>query len=227
MIPFFVFQSHSQILISLIFGDKLNSDKLEFGLDGGINLSQISNIEESKSLNKLNLGFYFDVKMTEQLFLRTGLQVVSPMGARNINPYFINDSSIDSILINSKVTRGLDYFNVPIMLKYKFHSHFYVEGGTMLGLLHTATDTFTDQINGDDVFLNRDVRDLYNRIDVGVMGGLGYRLLGGNGMNLGVRYYYGLRNILKDESLPKQVNSSLYAYVGIPIGAGKAKEKDQ
>jgi hypothetical protein len=32
---------------------------------------------------------------------------------------------------------------------------------------------------------------------------------------------------VKDENLPKQVNSSLYAYVGIPIGAGKAKEENQ
>ncbi|WP_394774213.1 hypothetical protein [Flavobacterium sp.] len=33
--------ARSQVLISLLFGDKLNSPFLEFGLDGGINLSTI------------------------------------------------------------------------------------------------------------------------------------------------------------------------------------------
>ncbi|MCD4788577.1 MAG: hypothetical protein K8R37_01155 [Bacteroidales bacterium] len=34
--------SQSQILISLILGDKLNSEGLEFGLEGGFNWSNVS-----------------------------------------------------------------------------------------------------------------------------------------------------------------------------------------
>jgi hypothetical protein len=45
----------------------------------------------------------------------------------------------------------------------------------------------------------------------------------GNGMNLGVSYYYGLLDITKDNS--GIYNRSLYLSVGIPIGAGKAKAK--
>jgi hypothetical protein len=36
---------NSQVLISLIFGDKLNSPKVEFGLEGGANFSTITNLE--------------------------------------------------------------------------------------------------------------------------------------------------------------------------------------
>lgn len=39
-------QSNGQVLISLLLGDKLNSGKLEFGLDGGVNWSNISNLKE-------------------------------------------------------------------------------------------------------------------------------------------------------------------------------------
>jgi len=46
----------SQVLISLLFGDKLNSDGLEFGLEGGLNFSKISGLEANKSLRALNLG---------------------------------------------------------------------------------------------------------------------------------------------------------------------------
>ena len=52
-------QGQSQVLISIIFGDKLNSPNLEFGLEGGVNWSQISGFESGKSLSTFNLGFYF------------------------------------------------------------------------------------------------------------------------------------------------------------------------
>jgi hypothetical protein len=45
-------------------------------------------------------------------------------------------------------------------------------------------------------------------------------------MNLTVRYYYGLVDITIDDATPDQFNTSLYLSVGIPIGAGKAKEKE-
>ena len=60
--------AHSQVLISLLFGDKLNSDGLEFGLEGGMNFSNISNLEGDKALSSFNLGFYFDIRL-KKLFL--------------------------------------------------------------------------------------------------------------------------------------------------------------
>ena len=53
----------SQVLLSLIFGDKLNSDVLEFGLEGGTHFSNISNIEKDKALTVFSLGFYFDIRL--------------------------------------------------------------------------------------------------------------------------------------------------------------------
>lgn len=40
----------SQVLLSLIFGDKLNSDGVEFGLEGGYNFSNVSNLEAGGTL---------------------------------------------------------------------------------------------------------------------------------------------------------------------------------
>lgn len=59
---FSIAQARSQVLISLIFGDKLNSPFLEFGLEGGINLSDISGLESSGTNPGFNLGFYFDFR---------------------------------------------------------------------------------------------------------------------------------------------------------------------
>lgn len=63
LIAFFSMTSaRSQVLISLIFGDKLNSPFLEFGLDGGMNFSEISGLESSGTNVGFNLGFYFDIR---------------------------------------------------------------------------------------------------------------------------------------------------------------------
>ena len=48
--------AHSQVLISLLLGDKLNSDKIEFGLDSGFNWSQIGNLDSNSSLRAFKIG---------------------------------------------------------------------------------------------------------------------------------------------------------------------------
>ncbi|MDZ7635190.1 MAG: hypothetical protein U5L72_12495 [Bacteroidales bacterium] len=72
---FISYSASSQVLISLLFGDALNTDKIEFGLDGGVNFANIANLETSKSLPLFNLGFDFDIKLKNQLMLHTGVMV--------------------------------------------------------------------------------------------------------------------------------------------------------
>ncbi len=55
----------SQVLISLLFGDKLNSEKIKFGLDGGMSVSTISGIGSQKMLVNWDLGFYFDFMLNK------------------------------------------------------------------------------------------------------------------------------------------------------------------
>ena len=218
--------SKSQILISLVFGDKLNSDKIEYGMDGGFNWSNISDLVNSGLNMGLHLGFYFDIKIKEILFLHTGLILKSPMGAKRLESYTIGDPHLDSVLATATVIRDLRYFNVPILLKYRFLDQFYVEAGPQLGLLTKAYDNFSvDITDKSDVAFKNNVTDQYKRIDAGITVGLGYRLYKGHGVNLGVRYYYGMVDILKDNSESKQLNSSIYICAGIPIGVGKEEKK--
>ena len=68
------------------------------------------------------------------------------------------------------------------------------------------------------------------RLDAGLSGGLGYKFQG-TGMNLGITYYYGLVDIMKDSDHSQynttSKNSTFYIYVCIPIGAGYKEEKPQ
>jgi hypothetical protein len=41
---------NSQVIISLLLGDKLNTGTLEFGLEGGLNWSSLEGLADAKSL---------------------------------------------------------------------------------------------------------------------------------------------------------------------------------
>jgi hypothetical protein len=223
VVLFSVHTANSQVLIALLFGDALNTGKVEFGLDGGFNWSTLSGVTGAKNLPIWNLGFYFDIKLPDSAWMiHTGVIVKSTMGTKNAPLYSLGDHNLDSAFIGGSVTTKLNYFNVPIMVKYSFPSRIFVEGGAMLGLMYGATDEFVNSVHeDDDLTYDRNVRSSYHPLDAGLMVGAGYRLMGGNGINLGIRYYYGLVDVYIDDSGPSQYNRALYLTVGIPIGAAK------
>jgi hypothetical protein len=225
-ILFYSLSSQGQILISLLLGDKLNSDKLEFGLDGGVNFSSLSGVGGS-SVGNFNLGFYFDFKTKHKWMIHTGVIVKSSLGAKGIAPYFLNNPDLDNAFIGGEVERKLNYFNVPVLIKRSFDNHFSVEGGIQLGLMHKASDEFKAAVNQkDDLTYKVDIKDQYHPLDAGLVAGIGYRLLKGKGMHLSLRYYYGLVDVTIDDSGTDVYNRSMYLNVGIPIGAGKKKSDE-
>jgi Outer membrane protein beta-barrel domain len=217
--------TQGQILISILLGDKLNNGNIEFGLDGGVNFMSLPGLNESSTTPGFNLGFYFDIKTKSKYLFHTGVIVKSPMGAAGITPYSLNNPDLDNAFQGGEVQRNLRYFNVPVMIKRPFNNHLFAEGGFMLGLMNKSFDEFTNKINrSEDLTYKLYNRDSYHPLDAGLIAGVGYRLMGGNGMNLGMRYYYGLVDITIDDTGENVYNRSLYLTVGIPIGAGKAKE---
>jgi hypothetical protein len=217
------YSAQSQVLMSLVFGDKLNSPNIEFGLEGGANFSTISNLEDAKYRTDFNLGFYFDFNLKNPSWIfNTGVIVKSTMGANGIDVYSLNDEKLDAVFAEGSIRRKIQYFNVPLMIKYKFHNNIFVKAGTQLGLLAQAYDEFHQNYNSEDVEYKNKIRDKIHVIDAGLAFGLGYRLKAGSGINLGLQYYYGLVPLMKGDASPNQYNRSLYVTAGLPIGKGKA-----
>ena len=186
--------SNAQVLISLIFGDELNTGNIEFGLDGGLNWTNIKGIDQAEYLMGWNLGFYFDIKLSEPWMINTGVVVKGNMGAENLPVYQLNNPELDNIFSDGgSVTRKLNYFSVPIMIKYRFENNIYVKAGFQLGLMYNGYDTFIKSVNEEDDLQHEvNIKDQYHPLDAGLAFGLGYRLLGGDGMNIGFNYYYGI-----------------------------------
>src|SRR5687768_8454369 len=79
----------SQILIALLFGDKLNSDKLEFGITLGNSFSMQSNFEGDWRLKGWNVGLWFNVKLDKngRWYGHPGAIPKSTLGFRNLPEY--------------------------------------------------------------------------------------------------------------------------------------------
>ena len=193
---------YSQVLIAAVFGDKLNSPDLEFGLEGGYNWSDISELK---------------------WFLYTGVLVKGRLGAGELSS---DDLSLLGITIQDEegtYDQKIGYFMVPALIKYRFRNRVYLELGPQFGLRHKAFVEFTAE-EGDIEFRTRqNNKDDINRLGAGLTFGTGYRLSDkAAGITLGLKYYYGITNVYKDISGPK--NSSLFLKCNIPIGVKKSQE---
>jgi len=224
-----------QVLLSLIFGDNLQTDKLEFGMSGGFNLSNIRGIEGTKGQSNWELGFYFDIhpKIESPLHIVTGVYVKSNVGCKNVpldypgNPV-INDSVYNGFVVaGGSVEKSINTFYVPLNLRYMTKSGIFIEAGGQAGLVFKTRDLYQADVDGYtlhyDVVQKLRNNQTYRWIDAGVDGGIGYKTK--KGMKIGVWYYLGLTNIYKNDVDAKAYNSSLYVLVSFPIGKKKAEEE--
>ncbi len=217
-------ETQSQILISLLLGDKLNTGNIEFGLEGGFNWAWISGMETNKALSNLNLGFYFDIKIKDQWYLDTGLLVKSTLGVDNLTDKDLAFLGVDTYEDDGNYSQRMNYFLVPALVKYKFKNNVYVEAGPQFGLMYKGWVEYIATIEDKTTRVKDYNTDMINRLDAGLTAGVGYRLLKGLGWTLGAEYYYGLVNIYKDASGNK--NSSLFFKVNIPIGVSEAVKNE-
>ena len=223
---FFIYNLHSQVLIALLLGDKLNTGKIEFGLDGGLNYSTIGGLETNKFDNSFYLGFYFDIKMKNQWLLNTGVLVKSTLGADELTDAdltYIGATIHDSG--NGTYSQKTSAFLVPVLAKYKFKNHMHVEAGPQFGWQYRSWIEYNyEDDDGNSVRIKEDNKDMINWFDMGVTGGVGYRFLRGLSWTLSARYYYGFTNVYKNKSGTN--NSSFFIKANIPFGVSEEKKTE-
>ena len=219
------YTSQSQILISLLFGDKLNSPSVEFGLEGGMNFSTISGFESNSHLGNFYLGFYFDIRLKEPAWwLSTGLMIKSSMGADKLTETDLEFHPADTFPQDGDYSQQIKYFLLPVMVKYKFENSIYVEMGVQGGLRRKDTYVqFDSDINDQEIKIQTSNYEEVNPVDVGGIVGLGYTFFKGSGLTFAVKYYYGFTNTYK--GVNGKSNRSIFVQFNVPVGAGKKNIK--
>ncbi len=212
-----------QVLLSILFGDKLNTDAIIFGLHLDYGWNKITSIEPQDPLGKLNLALFFDVRIDEHWRAEIEALAKHTRGGEGISPYPLNDPQLDIQFANGSVERKLNYVGLMSALQYTIEHSWYIEAGPQLTIRTKAKDIFTTKTDDGELSLTRDIRDDVARWEFSLVSGLGYKLGKGTGMAFGIRYNWGISDVMINNTGFEQ-NRGFYVVSNIPIGR-KKKEK--
>jgi len=213
----------AQVIIALLFGDKLNSDKLEFGLTVGPTLSKIQGID-CKAKAGLNLGLYFTIKLGNNFYFQPEAIAKSSFGARGILPYSTGNDSLDNLFAEGSVERNIKMAGLVTLVQYRIMKKLFIEAGPQATLRFKARDIFEVDIEDNKLSYVVNITDKTTLFDVGITGGMFYKLKEDKGMRIGIRYYYGFVDVLKP-SQGGQQNSVWLLNISIPVGTSKSARK--
>lgn len=217
----FLHTASAQVLIALLFGNKLNTGQLEFGLTVGPSLTNISGAG-GKGKVGLNLGLYFNIKLNDRWYIHPEGVAKGGFGAKDILPYSTGNDSLDQFFTGGAVKRQIGTLSLPVLIQYKIYKRWFAELGPQVNLLTKPKDIFTGKVNDNELSYTTEIRETITKLDFGMAGGLVYKLREDHGMGICLRYYGGLTDIQKD--LPGANRNRMWQLnVTIPIGAGKAK----
>jgi hypothetical protein len=212
--------ARSQVLIAILFGDKLNTPNIEFGLNIGANITTLQNYPKAKFQTGLNLGLYFNFKLSDHFYLHPEMLFMNQMGARGVNKSDLPFIELQHETLETWTESN--YFTLVFLPRYKLTNQLYFEAGLHGSYLLTADDYFLIKPeNESELQYKIHARPRMNKFDVGADVGLGYKFGKGDGVNLSLRYSNGFINILKDGDLEPERNRGIHVHVGIPIGVGK------
>ena len=217
--------SQSQVIISLLFGDKLNSEKLEFGLLVSPTACNITNLD-AKYRFGLGLALYFTLQLNDKLYFQLEASPKAAMGAKGIKPYSTGDTTLDRLFSAGSVERHINTISMPLLIRYRIGGLWFAETGPQIDWMLKSQDIFKATDNNNDLTYTKTISDEITNFDVGWSAGIVYRFKKTISMSVGLRYFYGLTDMVKSAG-GNQHNSAWLLNVYIPIGAGKAAERRQ
>jgi hypothetical protein len=215
----------AQVVIALLFGDKLNTGKLEFGIVVSPGWTGLSNIESDRR-NNLSLGIYFNIHPDKKFFIHAEGIAKGSFGAEGISPYSVGNDSLNDLFAGGSVERKIKAFSLPILGRYAITPKFFVEAGIQPDMMLKSKDIFKSKVNDNELTYTTNISDQVTLLDFGVAGGLFYKFRKDKrSMGMGIRYFHGLTDVMKTTA-GTQVNSAWQLTITIPVGASKANAEN-
>jgi hypothetical protein len=215
--------AHSQVLIALLVGDKLNSDKFELGLQLAGNWQNLTGLEGTNGRFSVGFGIYATLKLGEKLSLQPELLFKDPRGAKDVPAEVFGNADLDPLLQDAAVTAKLAYVSLPVILKYSLTPQLSLGFGPQIGFLSSAKKVYVAEVYAqEDLVFKDDIKSALNDVDLALAFNLEYKLMKKKGVHIGLRYYLGLTDIYKDNPGDPVKNSVVQLNIGIPLG-GRSK----
>lgn len=212
--------SQAQVIMSLIFGDKLNNEDNLFGIHLDYSWNNMSMTGAQDRLKSFNLGLFYTHKFDEHWHMNVDLMAKYQRGAGAIPTYDLGDASLNTFYAEADVKRRINYFSIPATMRYVFNGAYFLELGPQISVRTNAKDVFDADLAQGDLELEVDIRDEVQRFDFGFLTGAGLYIGKDRINSLGIRYHGGFSDVMKNEA-GKQNHSQIAIYANLPIGRGK------
>lgn len=194
-----------------------NNPGPNFGLKGGLNLSQLYIDQPNAEDENMKVGYHFGVfgKIPITNFVAIQPEVLySNVGSK----ITYGGSDLESLLgiESGEVRFNLNYVQVPIALGVNI-GPLNLHAGPYFSYLASANvkDLNTSDLSSTDI-LELDTDD-FNRFDYGLVGGVAIDV---QGLTLGVRYNHGLREVGSSDLAGSLTNNSKNSVAQLYIGIG-------
>jgi len=188
----------AQVLIGILFGEKLSSPTFNMGFEIGLNFATLDGMKGAERMNQGVFGLFADWRFSEHVHLGGSILPVSARGATGLDPVLTGDPSFDSQVANGTMERKLSYVDIPILLRFALNREkgLRVGVGPQIGFRTGATDRYNAKTSGGSKFTaERDIEGRTAGVDFGVSFDVEYRL---KMISVGARYTHGLTDL--DES---------------------------
>jgi hypothetical protein len=215
---------HSQVLISILFGDKLNTDKLTFGLALSNAWNSLSGYSKVDAQSNFNLGIFLTLKLKQRLFIQFDALAKYKSGAKGLPVYSLNDPLLDSMYQYGSLQRSINCLALITTLQYRFWKSLNVELGPHVSLRLKTIDVFSADHEEGKLQFEKEVSDATTRFDFGATGGISWQFNKGTGVKAGVRYYTGLVDMFPSDE-GQNATRSFQINVYIPIGREKESKQ--
>ncbi len=213
-------------VISILFFNLTNA-QVSYGIRAGLNIANwrgeslqgLNNIVDlskgfinTKSRTGIHIGGYLDIPVTENVSFEPGLQYSQKGYALR------GDLAIDVLKyfgINAKAQVQSSYIDMPLLLKANVSNGFTVYGGPQLSFLLHERLHLGASVLGISVYnKNWDMTDNFNKVDVAIAGGVGYKFE--NGFNINAGYDYGFGKLDKNNNY-KAYNRAVKISLGFTL----------
>jgi len=211
----------SQVLLVLLFGDKLSTETLQAGIKLDRAFTSLTELEGAEVRSGWAFGAFLEVALNDSWSLQPELTLTTPGGAQRFIGDPPPDDDLDDLFSETSVTRRLSYSSLSLPARVRV-GRFAIGVGPQVSYLRKADDVYEGLVSGEDQFtLESDVKELLNRWDFGIATKVEFLLKPERGMQsarLHVAPTFGLTDIVKDDLGRAVSNWGVSVGIGIPVG---------
>lgn len=219
--------ANSQALIALVFGKKLETDRIKLGLFLGEQGSMITGANTTSFRPNLSfaVGAYTDIrigKADSKWMLQNYLVFKAPKGGSGLDIDSEALTDDPQVLANTDmIERNITYFQITPVMRYCFTPVWSVGVGPYVGFKLAGNDIYSAKEADGDLSYKMKMTKKFTTVDFGFAFDVQCRLMKGNGLQLNLRWEQGTVDIYRKGTGLTGRNMAFHLGLGIPITKAK------